>query len=125
MAFGEDGTFLGGTLTLSEDSALTASFFSGNQDDMSMFKRKKDNQGLEVEYKTNLDHVNISVQTGLLTENSGLLGSSFNGGYGNLKESLTYFSGLDALISWKKANFSGSFFVGQTKPKLYLSLIHI
>ena len=121
MAFGEDGTFLGGTLTLSEDSALTASFFSGNQDDMSMFKRKKDNQGLVVEYKTNLDHVNISVQTGLLTENSGLLGSSFNGGYGNLKESLTYFSGLDALISWKKANFSGSFFVGQTKPKLYES----
>ena len=119
MAFGEDGTFVGGTLSFSENSSLTASFFSGNHADMSMFERKKDNQGLVVEYQTNLDNFNLSVQAGLLTENSGLLGSSFHGGYGSLEESLTYFSGIDALISWKKVNLSGSLFVGQTRPKLY------
>ena len=118
MAYGEDGTFVGGTLYFSENNILTASLFSGNHVDMTMFDRKPDNQGLVVQYQANLDNFNLSLQTGLLSEESGLLGSSFGGGYGSLEESLTYFSGLDALISWKKVNLSGSIFVGHTKPKL-------
>ena len=102
----------------SEKATLTASFFSGNHADMAMFKRKTDNQGLVLELQSNLENSIFSVQTGLLTEASGLLGSSFDGGYGSLEESFTYFSGLNALISWKKLNASGSLFAGQTKPKL-------
>jgi len=118
MAFGEDGSFLGGAVSFSEKATLTASFFSGNHADMAMFKRKTDNQGLVLELQSNLENSIFSVQTGLLTEASGLLGSSFDGGYGSLEESFTYFSGLNALISWKKLNASGSLFAGQTKPKL-------
>ena len=118
MSFGEDGTFVGGALSFSQNLTLSASFFSGNHADMAIFKRKKDNQGLVLEFQSSLENSIFSVQTGLLTESSSLLGSSFEGGFGSLQESLTYFSGINALVSWKKINASGSLFVGQTKPKL-------
>ena len=75
MAFGEDGSFLGGAVSFSENTTLTASFFSGNHADMAMFKRKTDNQGLVLELQSNLENYIFSVQTGLLSEASGMLGS--------------------------------------------------
>ena len=118
LGFGENGNFVGGFLSLPKNNKLSASFFAGNHRDKELFNTDENNKGLVVEYQRSLSDLIISIQTGILTENSGLLGSSFKGGYGNLNDSLTYFSGIETLLSLQEVKANLTFFVGQTEADL-------
>ena len=70
LGFGENGNFVGGFLSLPKNNKLSASFFAGNHRDKELFNTDENNKGLVVEYQRSLSDLIISIQTGILTENS-------------------------------------------------------
>ena len=68
----------------------------------------------DVQNMKNYNDTQFSLQTGLLTEPKGFLGSSVSGAYGNLDNSDTLFSGLQIFHESDKFYTTGSLFYGKT-----------
>ena len=117
--FVKDGSFIGGGLRLSDSSRVSGSLFKGFHVDKEIIEDSEINSsGLTLEYLLDLRKSLFSFQGGFLKENSSLLGSSFNGGYGSIDYSETFFSGFNTSLNLSKANLIAAFFIGKTEPNL-------
>jgi len=119
LDFVNEGTFIGGGKRISDSSSILTSLFKGVPASNRIFGLKQeDTRGLLFEYKLKSDTTLLSIQSGLLEENASLLGSSFNGAFGSITDSKTYFSGFNSSFSFSNLRLLGSFFHGQTDPDL-------
>ena len=121
LSFVKNGNFFGGGVKLSDSTKLTGSFFKGLYEgkEKSFFDlNQKKSSGFMFEYNFHSYDSDISLQTGLLEEQSALLGSLLNGGYGSLRQSKTIFSGFSSSLNLYNFNFLSSFFLGETKSDL-------
>ena len=109
------GSFLGAGFQLNSKSSFSAVAFKGNNpEEEYLLIKQPESSGLLVEYKRNYKDTQFSLQTGLLTEPKGFLGSSVSGAYGNLDNSDTLFSGLQIFHESDNFYTTGSLFYGKT-----------
>ena len=109
------GSFLGTGFQLNSKSSFSAVAFKGNNpEEEYLLIKRPESSGLLVEYKKNFKDTQFSLQTGLLTEPKGFLGSSVSGAYGNLDNSDTLFSGLQIFHESDNFYTTGSLFYGKT-----------
>ena len=109
------GSFLGAGFQLNSKSSFSAVAFKGNNpEEEYLLIKRPESSGLLVEYKKNYKDTQFSLQTGLLTEPKGFLGSSVSGAYGNLDNSDTLFSGLQIFHESDNFYTTGSLFYGKT-----------
>ncbi len=109
------GSFLGAGLQINSKSSFSAVAFKGNNpEEEYLLIKRPESSGLLVEYKKSYKDTQFSLQTGLLTEPKGFLGSSVSGAYGNLDNSDTLFSGLQVFHESDKFYTTGSLFYGKT-----------
>ena len=110
------GSFLGTGFQLNSKSSFSAVAFKGNNpEEEYLLIKRPESSGLLVEYKKNFRDTQFSLQTGLLTEPKGFLGSSVSGAYGDLDNSDTLFSGLQIFHESDNFYTTGSLFYGKTK----------
>ena len=109
------GSFLGAGFQLNSKSSFSAVAFKGNNpEEEYLLIKRPESSGLLVEYKKSYRDTQFSLQTGLLTEPKGFLGSSVSGAYGNLDNSDTLFSGLQIFHESDNFYTTGSIFYGKT-----------
>ena len=109
------GSFLGAGFQLNSKNSFSAVAFKGNNpEEEYLLIKRPESSGLLVEYKKNYKDTQFSLQTGLLTEPKGFLGSSVSGAYGNLDNSDTLFSGLQIFHESDNFYTTGSLFYGKT-----------
>ncbi|MDP6181561.1 MAG: S8 family peptidase [SAR86 cluster bacterium] len=109
------GSFLGAGFQLNSKSSFSAVAFKGNNpEEEYLLIKRPESTGLLVEYKKSYKDTQFSLQTGLLTEPKGFLGSSVSGAYGNLDNSDTLFSGLQIFHESDNFYTTGSIFYGKT-----------
>jgi len=109
------GSFLGTGFQLNSKSSLSAVTFRGNNpEEEYLLIKRPESSGLLFEYKKSYGDTQFSLQTGLLTEPEGFLGSSVSGAYGNLDNSDTLFSGLQIFHESDNFYTTGSLFYGKT-----------
>tara|TARA_Y100000590_G_scaffold204472_1_gene231918 strand:+ start:561 stop:2990 length:2430 start_codon:yes stop_codon:yes gene_type:complete len=119
LNFAKEGSFLGAGRSLTNRSSISGAFFSGKHPDLVYFpNHNKKSSGLVFEYQTLLNKQELSFQSGVLSESSAMLGSSFKGAYGRLDDTLTYFSGLNSSFIFSNFRLMGSYFYGMSKPNL-------
>ena len=109
------GSFLGTGFELNTKSSFSAVAFKGNNPkEEYLLIERPESSGLLIEYKKNYKDTQFSLQTGLLTEPKGFLGSSVSGAYGDLDNSDTLFSGLQIFHETDNFYTTGSLFYGKT-----------
>jgi len=119
LNFSKEGSFFGAGKSISNRSSISGVFFSGKHPDLIYFpNHNKKSSGLVFEYQALLDKQEVSFQSGVLSESSAMLGSSFRGAYGRLDDTLTYFSGLNSSFIFSNFRLMGSYFYGMSKPDL-------
>ena len=119
LNFAKEGSFLGAGKSILRSSSISGAFFTGKHPDLMYFpNHNKTSSGLVVEYQALLNNQEISFQSGVLSESSAMLGSSFRGAYGRLDDTLTYFSGINSSFVFSNFKLMGSYFHGMSKPKL-------
>ena len=119
LNFAKKGSFLGAGKSLSRRSSISGAYFSGRHPDLVYFpNHDQKSSGLVVEYQALLENQEVSFQSGVLSETSAMLGSSFRGAYGRLDDTLTYFSGINTSFNFSNFRLMGSYFYGMTKPDL-------
>ena len=119
LNFSKEGSFLGAGKSISNKSSISGAFFSGKHPDLIYFpNHNQKSSGLVFEYQTLLNKQELSFQSGVLSESSAMLGSSFRGAYGRLDDTLTYFSGINSSFTFSNFRFMGSYFYGMSKPDL-------
>ena len=110
------GSFMGAGFQLNSKDSFSAVAFKGNNpEEEYLLIKRPESSGLLVEYKKNFRDTQFSLQTGLLTEPKGFLGSSVSGAYGDLDNSDTLFSGLQIFHESDNFYTTGSLFYGKTK----------
>ena len=119
LNFAKEGSFLGAGKSISNKSSISGAFFSGKHPDLIYFpNHNQKSSGLVFEYQALLNKQELSFQSGVLSETSAMLGSSFRGAYGRLDDTLTYFSGLSSSFVFSNFRLMGSYFYGMSKPDL-------
>jgi len=119
LDFASSGSFIGGGISLGNNSTISGVYFKGNHEEQdSMVIKLPSSSGLLLEFKENSIDSSLSLQIGLLKEPNSLLGSSFNGGYGSIDETQTYFSGVQASHAFSRFYTTGSVFFGETHANL-------
>ena len=109
------GSFIGAGLEINSNTDISAVAFKGKNPESERFlKQQPEMSGILLEYKKNSINYQISFQTGLLNEPKAFLGGSLGGAYGDLDESKSYFSGIQALYEFTNFYTSGSLFYGKT-----------
>ncbi|MFL2698155.1 MAG: S8 family peptidase [Gammaproteobacteria bacterium] len=117
LAFTSKGSFMGFGKSFSSRLSLRAAALLGKHQDSDIFFDPSDNSGLVLEIKSLKNKINYSLQSGFISESNSLMGSSFSGGFG-LKESKTYFSGINMSSTFFGFKSIGSIFYGTSKPKV-------
>ena len=119
LDFTSRGSFIGGGMKLGNGAVVSGAYFKGNheEEEMSVIKLPS-TSGVLIEYKENYNNSLMALQVGVLEEPDSFMGSSFNGGYGSIDKTLTYFSGLQASRSFSKFYATGSLFYGKTQTNL-------
>ena len=119
LNFAKEGSFLGAGKSISNKSSISGAFFSGKHPDLIYFpNHNQKSSGLVFEYQALLNKQELSFQSGVLSESSAMLGSSFRGAYGRLGDTLTYFSGINSSFIFSNFRLMGSYFYGMSKPDL-------
>ena len=119
LAFANEGSFVGAGKLLSKGSSFSGALFTGQHPDL-IFSPNHSNttNGLLLEYQTLIDEKEISIQIGAMNEDRSMLGTSFNGAYGHLNDSLTYFSGVSSSFNLLNFKVLASYYYGITDPNL-------
>ena len=119
LAFANEGSFIGAGKLLSKGSSFSGALFMGQHPDL-IFSPNHSNttNGLLLEYQTLFDEKEISIQVGAMNEDRSMLGTSFNGAYGHLDDSLTYFSGVSSSFNLLNFKVLASYYYGITDPNL-------
>ena len=109
------GSFVGTEVNVSLNNSFSAVAFQGkNPAGEYLLLKQPDTSGLLIEYKRSFPKTQFSLQTGILKEPDGLLGSSVGGAYGSIDESDTFFSGFEILHEFNHFYSTGSIFYGKT-----------
>ena len=119
LNFAKEGSFLGAGKSISNRSSISGVIFSGKHPDLIYFPNHNEkSSGLVFECQALLNKQELSFQSGVLSESSAMLGSSFRGAYGRLDDTLTFFSGLNSSFVFSDFRLMGSYFYGMSKPDL-------
>jgi len=109
------GSFVGTEFNVNSIDSFSAVAFQGkNPEGEYLLLKQPDKSGLLIEYKRSFPKTQFSLQTGILQEPKGFLGSSVSGAYGDIDESDTFFSGLQILSEFNNFYTTGSLFYGKT-----------
>ena len=101
--------------SINSSNSFSAVVFKGkNPEGEYLLLKQPDTSGLLIEYKTSFTNTKFSLQTGILQEPKGFLGSSLSGAFGSIDESDTYFSGFEVLSEFSNFYTRGSLFYGKT-----------
>ena len=109
------GSFIGAGVQVNSNNAFSAVAFKGkNPEGEYLLIEQPESSGLLLEYKKSFLNAQFSLQTGLLSEPKGFLGSSVGGAFGSIDNSDTLFSGLQVFHESNNFYTTGSFFYGKT-----------
>jgi len=109
------GSFIGAGVRVDSNSAFSAVAFKGkNPEGEYLLIEQPESSGLLLEYKKSFLNAQFSLQTGLLSEPKGFLGSSVGGAFGSIDNSDTLFSGLQVFHESNNFYATGSIFYGKT-----------
>jgi len=109
------GSFVGAGVRVDSNSAFSAVAFKGkNPEGEYLLIEQPESSGLLLEYKKSFLNAQFSLQTGLLSEPKGFLGSYVGGAFGSIDSSDTLFSGLQIFHESDNFYTTGSLFYGKT-----------
>ena len=109
------GSFIGAEVNVNTNDSFSVAAFQGqNPAGENLLLTQPDISGLLIEYKRSFPNTELSLQTGLLEEPKGFLGSSVGGAYGSVDKSDTLFSGFQIFHEFKNFYTTGSLFYGKT-----------
>ena len=117
LEFTSSGSFLGGGINISNNSSLGLTIVNGSLDLQENFYPGPKSAGYILEFKKRFKRGSLSIVSGQLTENSGLLGTSFGGAFDVLGKSITLFKGLTTSANFYEYKFMTSMYLGNTKGR--------